>query len=49
MSEILEKCGIDRNKNEIQKIENFTVYPTYYFNSLEGYTFHRMQGSWLSR
>lgn len=42
MSEILEKHGIDRYKNEIQKIDNFTVYPKEYFNDEKGYTKHFM-------
>lgn len=47
MSEILEKHGIDRTKNEIQRIENFTVYPVEFFNCEKGYTKHWMEGSWL--
>jgi len=49
MSNILEKYGIDRSKNEIQKIDNFTIYPKEYFNDLNGYTYHHMDGSWLER
>ena len=47
MSEILEKHGIDRNKNEIQRIDNFTVYPVEFFNSPKGYTQHHFAGSWV--
>ena len=47
MSDILEKHGIDRMKNEIQRIDGFTVYPEEYFNSENGYTKHHMEGSWL--
>lgn len=47
MSEILEKHGIKRQKNEIQRIENFTVYPVEFFNSEKGYTKHWFEGSWL--
>lgn len=46
MSEILEKHGIDRNKNEIQRIDGFTVYPIEYFNNVKGYTKHWFEGSW---
>jgi len=49
MSNILEKHGIDRNKNEKQKIDNFTIYPKEYFNDTNGYTKHWMNGSWLER
>lgn len=47
MSNILEQHGINRMKNEIQKLENITIYPEEYFNSESGYTKHRMEGSWL--
>ena len=47
MSDILEKKGIDRSKNEIQHIDNITIYPINYFNSKNGYTYHCMNGSWL--
>ena len=47
MSEILEKHGIDRYKNEIQKTENITVYPQEYFNSEKGYTQHLFSASWV--
>lgn len=46
MSDILGSHGIDRNKNEIQRIDNFTVYPREYFNDKGGYTYHHMDGSW---
>lgn len=47
MSEILEKHGIDRYKNEIQIINDFTIYPKEYFNDAKGYTEHLFNGSWL--
>ena len=47
MSNILGKKGIDRNKNEIQKIDGITIYPQEYFNDINGYTKHHMAGSWL--
>ena len=47
MSNILGKKGIDRNKNEIQKIDGITIYPQEYFNDTSGYTKHHMAGSWL--
>ena len=47
MSDILEKHGINRYKNEIQKIDNITIYPLEYFNDENGYTKHYMEGSWL--
>ena len=47
MSEILEKHGIDRHKNEIQRIDGITIYPKEYFNDVDGYTKHWMEGSWL--
>lgn len=47
MSEILAENGIDRNKHEKQKIKDFSIYPTEYFNCKDGYTFHHMNGSWL--
>ena len=47
MSEILEKHGIDRNKNEIQRVDGITIYPREYFNDRNGYTQHHFKGSWL--
>lgn len=47
MSNILERHKIDRNKNEIQVIDNFVIYPQEYFNDENGYTKHHMEGSWL--
>ena len=47
ISDILEKHGINRTKNEIQTIENITIYPQEYFNDSNGYTLHCMEGSWL--
>ena len=46
MSDILEKHGIDRHKNQIQRINNITIYPQEYFNDKGGYTVHHMSGSW---
>ena len=46
ISDILGQKGIDRNKNEIQKIENITIYPREYFLDKNGYTVHWMNGSW---
>lgn len=46
-SNILGILGIDRQKNEIQKIKNFVVYPReYFFTQDEGYTYHSFNGSW---
>ena len=47
MSGILEKHGIDRNKNEIQRADNITIYPKEHFNDGNGYTRHWFAGSWL--
>ena len=47
ISEILEKHGIDRNKNEIQRTDEITIYPIEYFNDSKGYTKHWFNGSWL--
>lgn len=49
ISEILAENGIDRNSHEIQKTDNISIYPTEYFNSKGGYTFHHMNGSWLNK
>ena len=49
MSNILETHGIDRNKNEIQEIEKITIYPQEYFNDINGYTKHHMEGSWVEK
>lgn len=46
ISEILEKHGINRYKNEIQKTNSITIYPKEYFNSENGYTKHLFNGSW---
>lgn len=46
MSDILEKHGIDRSKNEIQRIKDITIYPKEYFLDKDGYTIHWMSGSW---
>lgn len=49
ISNILGNKGIDRSKNEIQKVENISIYPTTYFNDKGGYTHHLMNGSWLEK
>ena len=46
-SNILGLLGINREKNEIQHIKYFTVYPrSYFFTKDEGYTYHSFNGSW---
>lgn len=46
-SNILAECGIDRKKNQLQRIEHFTIYPqSYFFTKDEGYTWHSFTGSW---
>lgn len=46
-SNILSMLGIDRDKNELQRIKHFTVYPrSYFFTKDEGYTYHSFGGSW---
>lgn len=46
-SNILGMLGIDREKNEIQRIKHFTVYPReYFFTKDEGWTWHSFGGSW---
>lgn len=46
-SNVLGALGIDRQKNEIQKIPHFTVYPqSYFFTKDEGWTYHSFNGSW---
>lgn len=50
MSNILAKLGVDRKRNEIQKIKYFTIYPkSYFFTQGEGYTWHSFTGSWRLR
>ena len=47
MSNLLGMLGIDRYKNEKQKIKYFTIYPRSYFMTKgEGYTYHSFGGSW---
>lgn len=47
ISNLLGMLGIDRQKNETQRIKNFTVYPqSYFFTKGEGYTYHSFTGSW---
>lgn len=47
MSNILGILGIDRQRNETQRIKHFTVYPqSYFFTKDEGYTWHSFTGSW---
>ena len=47
-SNILGLLGINRqDKNSIQKINGFVVYPqSYFFTKDEGYTWHSFTGSW---
>lgn len=49
ISEILAENGIDRSKHEVQKTEHISIYPTEYFNGVNGYTKHWMNGSWIER
>ena len=42
MSEILEKHGIDRSQNRLQKLKDFWIYPQEYFNDKGGYSYHYM-------
>lgn len=49
ISNILNESGIDRNKHEIQKTGQISIYPTEYFNKKGGYTLHHMNGSWLKK
>lgn len=47
MSNILGLLGVDRQRNEIQKIKHFTIYPrSYFMTPNEGYTYHSFGGSW---
>ena len=47
MSNILGMLGIDRERDEIQHIKHFTIYPqSYFFTKDEGYTYHSFNGSW---
>ena len=46
-SDILAALGIDRQTNEAQRINHFTVYPkSYFFTKDEGWTYHSFSGSW---
>ena len=46
-SNILSMLGINRDKNELQRIKHFSVYPqSYFFTKDEGYTYHSFGGSW---
>ena len=47
-SNVLSALGIDRDKNETQHINHFTIYPqSYFFTKDEGYTYHSFGGgSW---
>ena len=46
-SNVLGALKIDRQKNDIQKIPHFTIYPqAYFFTKNEGYTYHSFTGSW---
>lgn len=48
MSNLLGMLGINRlDKNSIQKIKGFSIYPqSYFFTQNEGYTWHSFTGSW---
>ena len=47
MSNILSILGIDRDKDEVQHIKHFSIYPrSYFFTKDEGYTYHSFNGSW---
>lgn len=46
-SNLIEKLGLDRNRNEIQSLKHITIYPReYFFTKDEGYTYHSFNGSW---
>ena len=46
-SNILGLLGVDRQRNEIQQIKHFTIYPrSYFMTPNEGYTYHSFGGSW---
>ena len=47
MSNIFSLLGIDRDRNETQRIKHFTIYPqSYFFTKDEGWTWHSFNGSW---
>lgn len=47
MSNIFSLLGVDRDRNETQKIKHFTIYPqSYFFTKDEGWTWHSFNGSW---
>ena len=47
MSNIFGLLGVDRDRNETQKIKHFTIYPqSYFFTKDEGWTWHSFNGSW---
>lgn len=47
MSNIFGMLGVDRKKNQTQRIKHFTIYPqSYFFTKDEGYTWHSFTGSW---
>ena len=47
MSNIFSLLGVDRDRNETQKIKHFTIYPqSYFFTKEEGWTWHSFNGSW---
>ena len=47
MSNVLGILGVDRERNVIQEIEHFKIYPrSYFFTKGEGYTWHSFNGSW---
>lgn len=47
MSNIFSLLGVDRDRNETQRIKHFTIYPqSYFFTKGEGWTWHSFNGSW---
>lgn len=47
MSNIFSLLGVDRDRNETQRIKHFTIYPqSYFFTKDEGWTWHSFNGSW---
>lgn len=47
MSNIFGLLGVDRDRNETQRIKHFTIYPqSYFFTKDEGWTWHSFNGSW---
>lgn len=47
ITNIMSTLGLNRDKNEIQHIKHFNIYPqSYFFTKDEGYTYHSFNGSW---